>query len=286
MQIQRPTADIAYVIADAHGGRGVRLDQLRFGPEAAVATNSQGAYAIPGLVAGRYFVEAVSPSGLVLADSRREVTLAEGESLGSVDFIAHTGTISWQNPVRPADVNDDGDVTALDALVLINFINDNSGSLSVPSDDVPPPYLDVDGNGSVTAADALVIINHLNYAATSFSGAGGESPASSFAEGESPDGGGLAMLSPSSPAPLTVPPTRTADDTHPRTTRHLFDGPGVSADAAPSWSHHRTSSAVRSSPIRVADEVSRCADLEDFLDVLADDVTSRAGASFLTELRS
>ena len=49
MQIQRPTADIAYVIADAHSGSAVRLDRLRFGPETAVKTNAQGAYAIPGL---------------------------------------------------------------------------------------------------------------------------------------------------------------------------------------------------------------------------------------------
>jgi hypothetical protein len=286
MQIQRPTADIAYVIADAHSGVAVRLDRLRFGPEAAVKTNTQGAYAIPGLVAGQYFVEAVSPSGQVLADSRREVILAEGESLGSVDIIAHTGVVSWQNPVRPADVNGDGDVTALDALLLINFINAHSGNLSVPSEDVPPPYFDVDGNGSVTAADVLVVINQLNTAATSFSSAGAESPASSFAEGESPDVAGQMMLSPSSPATLPVPPTLTVDDVHHRTTKHLFDGSAVSADSVPSWIHRLAGSVTRPSPVRVADEVSRCADLEDLLDVLADDLTSRTGEFFLTELRS
>jgi hypothetical protein len=48
MQIQRPTADIAYVIADAHSGLAVRLDRLRFGPETVVKTDVQGAYAISG----------------------------------------------------------------------------------------------------------------------------------------------------------------------------------------------------------------------------------------------
>ncbi len=191
MQVQRPTADIAYVIAKAHSGSAVRLDRLRFGPETAVKTDAQGAYAIAGLPAGRYVVEAVSASGRVVADSRREVMLAEGESLGPVDLAAHTGTISWQNPVRPTDVNGDGAVTALDALVLINYINAHSGDSNLPVDDLPSPYLDVDGNGLVTAADVLVVINQLNNVATSQGGTGewssGESPGTSTAEGESTD---------------------------------------------------------------------------------------------------
>jgi hypothetical protein len=303
MQIQRPTPDIAYVIADAHSGIAVRLDRLRFGPESAVKTDAQGAYAIRGLVAGQYFVEAVSPSGRVLADSRREVTLAEGEALGSVDLVAHTGAVSWQNPVRPTDVNGDGAVIALDALVLINYINAHNGDVSLPADELPPPYLDVDGNGLVTAADVLAVINQLNTAATSSSGAGGELPASFSPEGESSDVVGLTMLSPSFAPPLTVAPARAAGDAYHETTMASFELPPVGSDSVPSWLHHVVHSAVLPAPVRgaatssyvitacqqavprtpaevlAADEMSSDADLEDLLSVLAEDLRqSRAGS--------
>lgn len=282
MQIQRPAPDIAYVIAEAHAGIAVRLDRLRFGPETAVTTDAQGAYAIPGLPPGLYYVEAVSPSGRVLSDARREVTLAEGGSVGSVDFVAHTGAISWQNPVRPTDVNGDGNLTALDALVLINYINAHGGNLSVPADDVPPPYLDVDGNGLVTAADVLVVINQLNSAATSPSGISGlpsgESPASAFAEGEAPDVGGLTILPPSSPESWKTPAGRATRGTHDGTVRPGFDRPPISVASVPSRFRHLAHSARHPSPVRgTADGISTDMDLEDLLSVLASDGASRAG---------
>lgn len=49
------------------------------------------------------------------------------------------------------DVSDDGEVTALDALMIVNAV-------SRQSDD---PHLDVNYDGKVTAADALNVINHL-----------------------------------------------------------------------------------------------------------------------------
>ena len=185
--------------------------------------------------------------------SRREVTLAEGEALGSVDLVAHTGGSSWQNPVRPTDVNGDGDVTALDALVLINYINAHNGDVSLPAHELPPPYLDVDGNGLVTAADVLVVINQLNNAATSSSSAGncqGESPGPSFAEGESPDVGGLTRLSPSLASPLTVLPARAVGDAHHETTMAALDRPPVAGGSGPSRLHHVVPTAELASSVR------------------------------------
>ncbi|GAB5517215.1 MAG: hypothetical protein Rhob2KO_49400 [Rhodopirellula baltica] len=54
---------------------------------------------------------------------------------------------------RPYDVNRDGEVTAVDALQIINALNSqNSPSLS----------LDVSGDADVTSLDALQVINYLN----------------------------------------------------------------------------------------------------------------------------
>lgn len=73
----------------------------------------------------------------------------------------------WQNPRMPGDVNNDGRVTPLDVLIIINILN-AQGSHRLPA---PPtsgtgePVLiwpDVTGDGLVTPLDALRIINILN----------------------------------------------------------------------------------------------------------------------------
>ncbi|MFG0290518.1 MAG: GEVED domain-containing protein [Rhodopirellula sp. JB044] len=63
------------------------------------------------------------------------------------------------------DVNDSGAVTPLDALLIINVINANDGSVdldNVPAGITLPKYPDVNGDGMVSAVDALRVINYLN----------------------------------------------------------------------------------------------------------------------------
>lgn len=71
----------------------------------------------------------------------------------------------WQNPVLPEDVNNDGVVTPLDALLLIGSINAN-GSRGLPlvpeGNDSIPPYWDANGDGQISPADVLFVINVLN----------------------------------------------------------------------------------------------------------------------------
>ncbi|SMP52868.1 pre-peptidase C-terminal domain-containing protein [Neorhodopirellula lusitana] len=65
----------------------------------------------------------------------------------------------------PADVNDSGAVTPLDALLVINVLNQTGGSLdlsNVPAGVILPPYPDVNGDGTVAPLDALLVINRLN----------------------------------------------------------------------------------------------------------------------------
>ncbi len=69
----------------------------------------------------------------------------------------------WQNKHWALDVNDDGSVTALDALVVINHMNRNG----IGSADTPPPvgsatFVDVNGDRFITPLDVLIIINFLN----------------------------------------------------------------------------------------------------------------------------
>ncbi len=81
-------------------------------------------------------------------------------------FIINVGSNTpWQNPITADDVDGNGAVTPLDALVIINELNANGnhalGQLANPPSG-PADYLDVNGDGQVTPLDALTVINFLN----------------------------------------------------------------------------------------------------------------------------
>lgn len=81
----------------------------------------------------------------------------------------------WQNPALNLDVNASGKVSALDALLIINYLNTSQPRFLPDSNLVPPPYLDVNGDERVSAVDALLVINYLNDRS---SGGGAEGEAS------------------------------------------------------------------------------------------------------------
>jgi hypothetical protein len=66
------------------------------------------------------------------------------------------------------DVNNDGNVTAFDALTVINYLNLYPLTTNLPIVGgpaplaAPPPYLDVNGDGRLSAFDVLPIIDFLN----------------------------------------------------------------------------------------------------------------------------
>ncbi|KLU03814.1 Cell surface protein [Rhodopirellula islandica] len=71
----------------------------------------------------------------------------------------------WQNAIRSEDVNANGEVTALDALTVINRLNSGeSDELLTPNDpnELIGRFYDVSGDGRVSALDALQVINYLN----------------------------------------------------------------------------------------------------------------------------
>ncbi|GAB5405863.1 MAG: hypothetical protein Aurels2KO_40940 [Aureliella sp.] len=78
-----------------------------------------------------------------------------------------------QNPSERLDVNADGFITPIDALLIINYLNGN-GAGSVDGLPAPPPYRDVNGDNFIAPNDVLLVITHLN----SISGGGGEGEAS------------------------------------------------------------------------------------------------------------
>ncbi|MCA9129039.1 MAG: hypothetical protein KDB22_18255, partial [Planctomycetales bacterium] len=68
----------------------------------------------------------------------------------------------WQNPLFSLDTNTDGFVSPIDALVVINTINQN-GSRSLQGSPATEDFLyDTSGDNFVTPIDVLLVINHLN----------------------------------------------------------------------------------------------------------------------------
>ncbi|MCC9601167.1 tandem-95 repeat protein [Stieleria sp. JC731] len=67
-----------------------------------------------------------------------------------------------QNPDLRTDVNDDGNVSPIDALLVINRLA-REGTISIPvtNSDAGPPYYDVNGDQVISPADALAVINDL-----------------------------------------------------------------------------------------------------------------------------
>jgi hypothetical protein len=70
----------------------------------------------------------------------------------------------WQNADQSADVDGNGTVVPLDALLLINWINSNGSGvpLNLYPDPAAPLFLDVSGDNYVAPLDVLLVINFLN----------------------------------------------------------------------------------------------------------------------------
>ncbi|MCA9139523.1 MAG: redoxin domain-containing protein [Planctomycetales bacterium] len=68
----------------------------------------------------------------------------------------------WQNPVNQFDVNVDGEVAPVDALIVINdLIHNGNHVLPAKEVDYSGPLRDVNGDGESTVIDALLVINSL-----------------------------------------------------------------------------------------------------------------------------
>ena len=83
-------------------------------------------------------------------------------------------TRPYHNPLRALDIDDDGSISLLDVLVVINRINrEGLGGLATPTsiDQTPFFYFDTNRDGFISPLDVLIVINFIN---NQTKGAGGE----------------------------------------------------------------------------------------------------------------
>ena len=92
-----------------------------------------------------------------------EVVLAETVTLIGLG-VGDNAVFPWQNPTNKLDADNDGRVTPLDVLTLINDINRNQTRMLPASRPVggSDPFLDVNGDGALSPLDILEVINSLN----------------------------------------------------------------------------------------------------------------------------
>lgn len=80
----------------------------------------------------------------------------------------------WQNPQNSLDVNNDGFISPIDALLIINYLNARRNPFLPSSGLVPPPYIDTNGDELATSNDVMQVINYLNQNARGKSRGEGE----------------------------------------------------------------------------------------------------------------
>jgi hypothetical protein len=100
-------------------------------------------------------------------------TADDRSSSRSFDLTVSAGPNTWHNAFRPLDVNNDGFISAIDALTIINQLN-RLGPRELPlTGSNGSNYVDTTNDRYLTAIDALLIINYLNRLSQP-SGANGE----------------------------------------------------------------------------------------------------------------
>jgi hypothetical protein len=108
---------------------------------------------------------------------------------------SNTQSIGLTNLDNPYDVNGDGSVNALDALIQINDANTN-GLRPAGLGQLDGPFFDVNGDGWISPADVLGTINHIN-AQVAFGSGQGEGEGVQIDQGvDSAIGSSVATFSP------------------------------------------------------------------------------------------
>ncbi len=181
MSIARPEGDIAYVIASGLSNSEVLLDMVSWGPKAVVTTDVNGAYVLPNLPAGSYKIVVLAPPSFLpttSANGEAQFVMAAGQSVSDLHFGFRFMGSAWQNTTNPLDIDGDGIVAPIDALIIINRLNafiDPQLTAERPDGEM---FYDVNADINVTALDALIIINYLNSNTYTQSLSNGESVAS------------------------------------------------------------------------------------------------------------
>lgn len=107
---------------------------------------------------------AVSPAHSDTGDHLLTLIATDATGLASIAKInvrVFSGLAAWHNLFLPFDVNDDGFVSPIDALIVINQLNFGTDRLAETNPQLDN-FVDTDADRVLAPADALLVINFLN----------------------------------------------------------------------------------------------------------------------------
>ncbi|TWU41720.1 tandem-95 repeat protein [Novipirellula artificiosorum] len=155
------TIDVGAVATAVDGTLDLTSLQIIDGPSHGTAT-TQDDGTIDYIADGGY----IGPDSyqFTITDSAGRVS---EPSTVTINVVAHR--LQNPDPTMFSDVNANGQVTAHDALLIINRLSEvgnNQSSIPVTSTDVGPNYYDTTGDDQITSLDALRVINQLSAPST------------------------------------------------------------------------------------------------------------------------
>tara|TARA_R110002049_G_scaffold2750_10_gene22412 strand:+ start:41676 stop:44339 length:2664 start_codon:yes stop_codon:yes gene_type:complete len=161
LTITSPSADIAAIRFFGHGRTDVALSAVRFSIDAQTTTDATGAWQLDDLPAGNYRVT-LQPENVIhqfaSASFDVQVTGATGTLIASA--VARVDSPRY-NAAWSVDTNRDTELTAQDALLIINDLNRSDARL-LGQDETSGHAIDVNNDGWISSLDALLVINALN----------------------------------------------------------------------------------------------------------------------------
>lgn len=106
-------------------------------------------------------IQYAAPTGFIGTD-RFTYTAVDARGAVATATVEVEIVQGWQNTINPLDVNQDGEVSPIDALIVVNFVNEH-GAIDLTESPVAIEFpIDVNGDGSVSPLDALIIINAIH----------------------------------------------------------------------------------------------------------------------------
>lgn len=161
MSVTDPQGRIKSIRAFGFAGTNIALTNLRFGFTDTAVTDESGTWKLPNLADGTYSVNLV-PERLIHQFAHAAINLqVSGGTSSLIVGAAERVTSPRHNSLLAEDVNENGEVTSVDALIIINDMNRNQSRILGPTE-TEGPKIDVNNDGAVTALDALLVINALD----------------------------------------------------------------------------------------------------------------------------
>lgn len=184
--VQDPSGRIAEVRLFGHAGTRVAVREIRYGIDDVRVSDASGTWSFPHLADGTYRLELQTRWAIHEFDEPTVTVDVVGGEATLVMASASRVDSPRHHAASPHDVNGDGVVSALDALLIINDLSRNESRM-LEYHERTGPAIDVNNDGSVTALDALLVINWLSR--QGWSAAEGEGEAGGVGEaGTSVDG--------------------------------------------------------------------------------------------------